>query len=165
MRGRGCVPVKLFTKTWRAGFCPQVTVNLDPKASFVYSPVIFDLHLWVTFIFKERKKCICTCVCICVTSKVIFFVVLKIDILLWSLFRFQHDATIMKEAHFLFLGYAVSHHGVLALSFNATVLESPCKPECFCGVQVVIFSKFCLLVDLWTKALGYWGCEIPLLEN
>lgn len=65
----------------------------------------------------------------------------------------------MKEAHSLFLGYAVSHYTIFALSFNATILELPRKTKCFCGVEIVILSKFCLLVDLWTKTLDYWGCK------
>lgn len=76
--------------------------------------------------------------------------------LLWGLFRF-HDAALTREAHFLFLGCAVSHDTGLALSFNATLPESPGKVKCFCGVEIVILAKFCLLIDLWPKTPDYWG--------
>lgn len=94
-----------------------------------------------------------------VSPKAIYFVVLKIDTLLWSLFRF-HGAAIMREAHFLFLGCAVSH--LLALPYHLShTYGVPGKTKCFCGVEIVILAKFCLLIDLGPKTPDYWGCRNP----
>lgn len=49
----------------------------------------------------------------------------------------------------------------LALSFNATLTESPGKMKCFCGVGIVILAKFCLLIDLGPKTPDHWGCRNP----
>lgn len=45
---------------------------------------------------------------------------------------------------------------LLALSFNATIPESPCKNKAFLWCQNGN-SKFCLLIDLWTRTLDCWS--------
>lgn len=111
---------------------------------YIFS-LCFDLYTH----FQSKKMYICSLGCVCVTQSCIFHCLYS-----WVCSGFKTIRLYVRGV----MGWGVCYQPLSSLVILMPQFQIPYVKNVYVALKILFSSKFCLLIDPWTRTLDCWSC-------